>query len=78
MDPADFHLRKMEGYPCPATTINARPVINSKNIIPNSQLTVLLAPLNSFQMKTPQIAAIIGAPCPSAYETAGPATSAAI
>lgn len=41
-------------------------------------LADLELPINSFQINTPHKAAIIGAPCPSAYEMAVPAFSAAI
>ena len=46
--------------------IMPKPTIKSTNIRASSMLTMLLLPLNSFQINTPQSAAIIGAPCPNA------------
>ena len=48
------------------------------NIISNIKLVPLGAPLNSFQINTPQRAATSVAPCPKPYEIAGPAFPAAI
>ena len=50
----------------PATTTQARPAMNRVNIMARRPYTPFLAPLNSFQMNTPQMAATMGAPCPSA------------
>lgn len=38
-----------------------RPAMKKRNIAPRRRLTFLSEPLNSFQINTPQIAAIIGA-----------------
>ena len=50
----------------PEMTMLDRPAMKKRNISTSSRLTVLLPPLNSFQMNTPHRAAIIGAPCPRA------------
>ena len=50
----------------PEMTMLDRPAMKKRNIRTSSRLTVLLPPLNSFQMNTPHSAAIIGAPCPRA------------
>ncbi len=52
--------------------------MNNTNIIPNSLFVSLELPVNSFQINTPHSAAIIGAPCPKAYEIAAPAFPAAM
>ena len=68
--------KRFHGHPprqLPANTIQARPVMKNTNIKPSKRPVALSEPLNSFQIKIPQIAAIIGAPCPSAYEMAAPA-----
>ncbi len=54
----------------PATIINPNPAVKSKNISASRVLMDLLAPLNSFQIKTPQKAPIIVAPCPRPNEMA--------
>ena len=46
----------------PAHTMHARPRMKSTNMAARSLLTTAGAPLNSFQMNTPQMAAIMGAP----------------
>lgn len=48
-----------------ANIINEIPVIKNKNIRPINKLLPFGASLNSFQIKTPQIAATMVAPCPS-------------
>ena len=58
--------------------MNDNPMTNRINITPRSLFVDLELPINSFQINTPHKAAIIGAPCPSAYEMAVPAFSAAI
>lgn len=50
----------------PERMIHARPRIKKRNMTASSQPTERPAPRNSFQTKTPQTAATIGAPCPSA------------
>ena len=50
----------------PEAMIEASPAMKKRNITASSVLVLRSAPLNSFQMKTPHTAAIIGAPCPSA------------
>ena len=59
-------------------TISDSPMINRMNITPNNLFVALELPVNSFHIKTPHRAAIMGAPCPSAYEMAAPALPAAI
>ncbi len=56
------------GYSCyiPARTMRERPTMKKRNIRPRRVYTFLPEPLNSFHTNTPQIAAIIGAPCPRA------------
>lgn len=60
----DFFIIRHQLFP--AITIKARPTMKKTNMVPSRRLTFLPAPLNSFQTKTPQIAAIIGAPWPRA------------
>ena len=48
--------------------MNVRPKMNNINMTPKSLFVALELPVNSFQMKTPQRAAIIGAPL-NVYDT---------
>ena len=61
----------------PATIIKPNPAVKSKNISASRMLMDLFAPLNSFQIKTPQNAPIIVAPWPNPKEMASPAFCAA-
>ena len=58
--------------------IAPKPDINRTNMQARRIFTVREEPLNSFQMNMPHKAAIIGAPCPKAYEIAAPAFPAAM
>src|SRR5262249_10559737 len=56
-----------------ASTIRANPLRKHPNMAVSNLLVPAGAARNSFQMKTPQKAATIVAPCPSPYEIAKPA-----
>ena len=62
----------------PATMMSPSPAMKRANISASRPLTVRPPPRNSFHTKTPHTAATIGAPCPSAYDTAAPAFPAAM
>src|SRR5216684_7779279 len=59
-----------------ATATAPSPTTKNMNINGTSLLALGGALANSFQIKTPQMAETIVAPCPIAYEIAGPMTCA--